>query len=52
VAETPSEPQRQLALFHTVRDPLRERLAALDIDHITPIQALTILSELKTEAPS
>jgi DNA mismatch repair protein MutS len=52
VAATPSEPQRQLALFHTPSDPLRERLAALDLDQMTPIQALTALVELKKEAES
>jgi DNA mismatch repair protein MutS len=49
---TPTDPQRQLALFHaaSTHDPLRERLAALDIDRMTPIEALTLLAELKTEA--
>jgi DNA mismatch repair protein MutS len=52
---TPGEPQRQLGLFHTpdaapAADPLRVRLASLDIDAMTPLEALTLLAELKNEA--
>jgi len=32
------------------RDHLRDRLAALDVDRITPIEALTLLADLKKEA--
>ncbi|HMF93652.1 MAG TPA: hypothetical protein VKE96_05135, partial [Vicinamibacterales bacterium] len=49
---TASDPQRQLALFQTadaVDDPLREKLASLDVDHMTPVEALTLLSQLKAE---
>jgi DNA mismatch repair protein MutS len=51
VSGTPSEPQRQLGLFQTTPadDVLREKLAAIDIDRITPLDALTLLSELKKE---
>jgi DNA mismatch repair protein MutS len=51
VSGTPSEPQRQLGLFqpHSEEkgDALREKLAALDINRLTPIDALTLLAELK-----
>ena len=43
----------QLGLFQTPpagEDPIHERLKKLDIDNVTPIQALTILAELKREA--
>src|SRR5439155_4001259 len=45
VSGTRSDPQRQLGLFQPAGDAtetrLREKLAALDVDHITPIEALT-----------
>ena len=48
VSRTPTEPQRQLGLFQaTPADPLREKLAAIDIDRLTPLEALTALAELK-----
>jgi len=49
VSGTPSDPQRQLGLFHSPPpdEALRTRLAALDVDHMTPIEALTLLAELK-----
>jgi DNA mismatch repair protein MutS len=48
---TPSEPQRQLGLFQPApaRDVVREKLEAIDVDHMTPIEALTLLAELKKE---
>jgi len=51
VSGTPSEPQRQLGLFHSrpPDDGLRQRLAAIDIDRMTPIEALALLAELKKE---
>jgi DNA mismatch repair protein MutS len=53
VSGTPVEPQRQLGLFQApapVGDVrLRERFAAIDLDRITPIEALTLLAELKKE---
>jgi hypothetical protein len=30
-------------------DRMRERLAALDVDHMTPLEALTLLAELKKD---
>jgi DNA mismatch repair protein MutS len=49
VSGTPSEPQRQLGLFQPAAndDHLRAKLAALDIDRMTPLEALTALAELK-----
>ena len=53
VSGTPSDPQRQLGLFQTpgeaADDRLRERLAAVDVDRLTPIDALTLLAELKKD---
>jgi DNA mismatch repair protein MutS len=53
VSGTPSEPQQQLGLFTPAAaapDGFRERLAALDVDRMTPIEALTLLSDLKKDA--
>jgi DNA mismatch repair protein MutS len=50
---TPSEPQRQLGLFQAPPlpdDRLRVALAAIDLDRITPLDALTTLAKLKKEA--
>jgi DNA mismatch repair protein MutS len=52
VSGTPSEPQRQLGLFQTASPPdtsLRDKLAAVDVDRMTPIEALTLLAELKKD---
>jgi hypothetical protein len=55
VSATAIEPQRQLGLFQSLpSDPiatsLREKLAAIDIDHTTPLDALRLLAELRKEA--
>jgi DNA mismatch repair protein MutS len=45
--------RQQLGLFASPAaqdDPLRVRLRSLDVDHLTPMQALTLLAELKSEA--
>src|SRR5437899_8519373 len=48
---TPTEPQRQLALFQApAGDRLREKLAAVDVDRMTPMDALTLVADLKKEA--
>ena len=48
---TTTDPQRQLALFHApAEDRLRAKLAALDVERMTPIDALTMLAEIKKEA--
>jgi len=52
VSGTPDEPQQQLALFRATPadDGLRARLSAIDVDRMTPIEALTTLAELRKEA--
>jgi DNA mismatch repair protein MutS len=53
VSGTASDPQRQLGLFQSAApadDGLRKKLAALDLDHMTPMEALTVLAELKKES--
>ena len=52
---TPAEPQQQLGLFQTIA-PLDEKtqrildvLRGLDTDSLTPLQALTILADLKKD---
>jgi DNA mismatch repair protein MutS len=49
---TPSGPQRQLGLFQPpppIDDKLRAALGALDVERITPLEALTLLAELKKQ---
>ena len=44
---------RQLGLFQApvaAEDPLHRRLKSLDLDNLTPLQALSLLAELKREA--
>ena len=44
---------RQLGLFQATvaaEDPLQRRLKSLDLDNLTPLQALSLLAELKREA--
>jgi DNA mismatch repair protein MutS len=50
VSGTRSDPQRQLGLFQAAApdDALRQKIAALDVDHMTPIEALTLLAALKS----
>ena len=52
VSGTASDPQRQLGLFQApaADDALRRKLAALDLDRTTPMEALTFLAELKKES--
>jgi DNA mismatch repair protein MutS len=54
ISGTPSEPQQQLGLFHmTSADPALERLAqrlrGTDTNNLTPLQALSLLADLKKE---
>jgi DNA mismatch repair protein MutS len=51
VTGTPTGPQQQLGLFSPAApdDQLRQKLAALDVDRMTPIEALTVLAELKRD---
>jgi DNA mismatch repair protein MutS len=48
----PSEPQQQLGLFQgsPTEDRLRQTLANVDVNTITPLQALSLIAELKKEA--
>ncbi len=53
ISGTPADPQRQLGLFQQAEPPddrLRARLAGLDVDRMTPIEALATLAELKKAA--
>jgi DNA mismatch repair protein MutS len=54
VTHTAHEPQRQLGLFSfgAPREPIAERLRAIDTDRLTPLEALTLLAELKKQAGS
>jgi hypothetical protein len=50
---TASDGTRQLGLFQTPSaepDPIHSKLKALDVDNLTPLQALSLLAELKREA--
>jgi DNA mismatch repair protein MutS len=50
---TPADPQRQLALFQApppADNRLRDQIAAIDVEHMTPIEALTTLAALKKAA--
>ena len=51
VSGTSTDPQKQLGLFQAAPadDHLRERLATIDVDRMTPIEALGLLAELKKE---
>ncbi|RPI52048.1 MAG: DNA mismatch repair protein MutS, partial [Acidobacteria bacterium] len=54
ISGTPSEPQQQLGLFQMApADPAAEKLAQklrdIDTDNLTPLQALSVLAELKRE---
>jgi DNA mismatch repair protein MutS len=58
ISGTPAEPQQQLGLFQMAPPPvvdekagkLAERLRGLDTNAMTPLQALTLLTELKKES--
>jgi len=50
LAQTPTAPQQQLPLFQappSAGERVVERLAELDVDRITPLEALGLLSDLK-----
>jgi DNA mismatch repair protein MutS len=52
VVERPaaSDPREQLGLFAAAPDPLLERLATIDVDSLTPLEALRLLDEMKRQA--
>ena len=48
-----SDASRQLGLFQApaaAEDPLLGRIKAIDVDNLTPLQALSLIAELKREA--
>jgi DNA mismatch repair protein MutS len=48
-----AEPRQQLALFHSAiaeDHPVLRRLRELDVDRLTPLEALTLLAELRRDA--
>jgi DNA mismatch repair protein MutS len=47
-----SDARQQLGLFQAppVEDPVRTRLRSVDVDHLTPMQALALLADLAREA--
>jgi len=47
----PTAQEKQLALFGA-RHPLVERLAAIDVNALTPMQAMALLEELNRGAKS
>ncbi|HSK08373.1 MAG TPA: DNA mismatch repair protein MutS, partial [Vicinamibacterales bacterium] len=51
LSRTPSEPQQQLGLFQALPSPQAERLVArllaIDPDRLTPLEALTLLADLR-----
>ena len=52
VSGTRTDPQQQLGLFQPPAekdDPLRKRLADVDVDRLTPLDALSLLAELKKD---
>lgn len=46
----PKQSEDQLAIFEFRDDELRQRLASIKIDHLTPVQAFNLLVELHKEA--
>ncbi len=48
--KTPRAAANQLALFGGAPDPLVEELRRLDVDHLTPLEALNALAELQRRA--
>jgi DNA mismatch repair protein MutS len=53
ISRTPTEPQQQLGLFQSpsaTGDRVVERLLAVDPNRLTPIEALSLLAELKKDA--
>jgi len=49
-ATAPGAQQVQLGLFPPVEDAVLERLRKLEVEHLTPIEALNLLAELRREA--
>ena len=47
--ESQPAPAAQLTIFTALSQPVLERLRGLDLNHLTPLEALNILAELKKE---
>jgi len=45
--DRPDDRVQQMSLFRSANDEVLDRLRRLDLDHMTPIEALTVLAELK-----
>jgi DNA mismatch repair protein MutS len=47
---TATDPRRQLGLFQApAEDPVRDALAAVDVNRLTPLEALTLIADLKKQ---
>jgi len=47
---TPTDPRRQLALFQApIEDPVRDALASVDVNRLTPLDALSLIADLKKQ---
>jgi DNA mismatch repair protein MutS len=47
---TPTDPRRQLGLFQApTEDPVRDALASVDVNRLTPLEALTLIADLKKQ---
>jgi DNA mismatch repair protein MutS len=50
ISGTATDPRRQLALFQApVNDPVRDALEAVDVNRLTPLEALTLIADLKKQ---
>jgi DNA mismatch repair protein MutS len=50
ISGTPTDPRRQLGLFQApVNDPVRDALEAVDVNRLTPLEALTLIADLKKQ---
>jgi DNA mismatch repair protein MutS len=47
---TPTDPRRQLGLFQApIEDPVRDALATVDVNRLTPLEALSLIADLKKQ---
>ena len=51
LSASPVAPQQQLGLFQAVEThPVLDRVRTLELDRLTPLEALNLLAELKRDA--
>ena len=50
MSREPAAATEQLALFASLPNPVLEKLRRVDVNNLTPLQALQLLSELQREA--